>query len=70
MLVHAPPRTIEIAGNTANSIPTRSGNLAGCIQSMCWVKMYFCDLIASAHRNHMFASPRSYVDDLSQSQQG
>eukprot|EP00959_Pyramimonas_sp_CCMP1952_P176349 3684972-Pyramimonas_sp.AAC.1 len=48
-LVHAAPRVLEVGGFASDIIAPECSIVAGCMQSMSWVKIYIYELLDSVH---------------------
>eukprot|EP00959_Pyramimonas_sp_CCMP1952_P287434 6011624-Pyramimonas_sp.AAC.1 len=70
ILVHAAPRPLEVGGFVSDIIAPECSILAGCMQSMGWVKTYLYELLDTMHVHFRPVAVKGYVDDSAQSQQG
>eukprot|EP00959_Pyramimonas_sp_CCMP1952_P414551 8685843-Pyramimonas_sp.AAC.1 len=70
VLIHESPRVLEVGGFVSDMIPPGRGSLAGCMQSMSWVKIYLYEILDLAQVQYRPVQVKSYVDDITQSQAG
>ena len=61
---------IESSGVTSGVLPTGRSILAGCLQSVPWVKTFLHDALDFVVKRFPFANVESYIDDISLALQG
>eukprot|EP00959_Pyramimonas_sp_CCMP1952_P014855 314445-Pyramimonas_sp.AAC.1 len=66
VLVLSSPRVSEVEGMLSKVSPTGNSILAGCAQSMPWVKALLHDVLRRAHHRLPRVPVQSHVDDIAQ----
>eukprot|EP00959_Pyramimonas_sp_CCMP1952_P130529 2729673-Pyramimonas_sp.AAC.1 len=70
LLIHTAPRVLEVESLVSRVLGAGQSILAGCSQSMPWIKCYLYDILETAHQRIPKVPIFAYVDDLTQSLQG
>eukprot|EP00959_Pyramimonas_sp_CCMP1952_P303961 6361112-Pyramimonas_sp.AAC.1 len=73
LLIHTSPKLLGVSGSLSKVLASGESTLAGCCQSMPWVKCYLHGVLGKAHNRiprgpgdhpHVRVPIRSYVDDI------
>eukprot|EP00974_Lingulodinium_polyedra_P052430 5044504-Lingulodinium_polyedra.AAC.1 len=60
MMVHMAARVISADGAVSRQVVPSNSILAGCMQSVCWTRLYLWDILDEAHRSYRPVSIKAW----------